>query len=277
MKTHTLVFNEILNNTEFSFAIEYTLFTKRFGCFLAFREEQPFPENTLTKYDDFYLFKTGDIDIDKYKSKIKFGPKKINKYPKIIDKKADFNEIISNMKLYKKDFVFYTGAGLSKAAGIMDSFELKDSLCLYNLSKLKEAIVKNPEKLKKAYVSFVNSLYFTNPTVGHRIIKTLQDKYDFLLLTENIDLLHQKTASKVYAYDKIKNTLLDNKKIMLTLGLDGDHQGFIRYVQNNNCLVIALNVNKPNYLKERDIWIKEDAHTFLKTLHEHSVGEQKVI
>lgn len=271
MKTHTLVFNEIQDNTEFSFGIEYTLFAKSFGCFLAFKED-PLFENIFAKYEDFYLFKTGDIDINKYKSQIKFNHKKITKNTNIISKQANYNQLNSNMELYKEDFVFYTGAGLSKAAGIMDSFELKDSLCLYNLSQLKEAIVKNPQRLKKAYVSFVNSLYFTNPTVGHKIIKTLQDKYDFLLLTENIDLLHQKTAAKVYAYDKIKYKLLEGKKIMLTLGLDGDHQGAIKYVQDNNCLVIAVNVDKPNYLKRRDVWIKEDAHTFLKTLYEHSVS-----
>lgn len=146
MKAHTLIFKNNYFEHVFYLGLNYNSSKKEYGSFLAINTLPPIYSNLFEYKNGYYIYANGSISIPKH---FNFDVEKkknlIFAYPhlgNVLDLK---NIILGN----SSNLLFYTGAGLSKSAGIMDLSELQDSLYLNNLYDLNKMIIENPILIKK--------------------------------------------------------------------------------------------------------------------------------
>lgn len=128
------------------------------------------------------------------------------------------NKEIAEKLLSAKKVVFVTGAGISQESGI-PTFRGKDGLWRnYDAMKLAtiEAFYDNPKLVWEWYNERRQNIFAANPNAGHKAIAELENFVDVVVLTQNIDGLHQKAgSSKVLELHgsivKIKCTVCDFK------------------------------------------------------------------
>jgi len=121
------------------------------------------------------------------------------------------------------EIVFVTGAGISQESGI-PTFRGKDGLWRnYDAMKLAtiDAFYDNPKLVWEWYNERRMNIFQAQPNPGHRAIAELEKYADVVVLTQNIDGLHQKSgSSKVLELHgsivKIKCSVCDYKEEILT-------------------------------------------------------------
>lgn len=132
-----------------------------------------------------------------------------------------FEEITDKIRDSKK-IVFVTGAGISQESGI-PTFRGKDGLWRkYDAMQLAtiDAFYNNPQLVWEWYNERRNNIFSAKPNPGHKAIAELEKHAEVIVLTQNIDGLHQKAgSSKVLELHgsiiKIKCTVCDfNEEIM---------------------------------------------------------------
>ena len=111
-------------------------------------------------------------------------------------------EILKSMLDHSHRIVFFTGAGISVPSGIPD-FRSADGL--YNQ---KGDTKYSPEQIishsfyvahkREFYTFYKDKMIYPNakPNIAHEYIAKLQDKKDVIVVTQNIDGLHQEAGSK---------------------------------------------------------------------------------
>lgn len=128
-----------------------------------------------------------------------------------------FEEIAEIIRDAKK-IVFVTGAGISQESGI-PTFRGKDGLWRkYDVMQLAtiDAFYENPELVWEWYNERRSNIFSAEPNPGHKAIVELEKYTDVVVLTQNIDGLHQRAGStKVFELHgsiiKIKCTVCDFK------------------------------------------------------------------
>ena len=96
-----------------------------------------------------------------------------------------------------KKIVFVTGAGISQESGI-PTFRGKDGLWRkYDAMQLAtiDAFYENPKLVWEWYNERRNNIFKSQPNSGHKAIADLENYADVIVLTQNIDGLHQKAGS----------------------------------------------------------------------------------
>lgn len=181
----------------------------------------------------------------------------------------------------KKHVVFYTGAGIS--AGIVPTMaELMVSLSIGeaffsaegSLAYLR-AIEKNPESVMAPMRAFFDACRFGVPTLVHEALAKILFRKDWGLITENVDLLHQRSGidplcrshqNWIFAHVSIED--LRSIEAVVTLGLRTDESGFLAWytLHNPAGIIIALNREQPNYLDERDFLVLGDLQELVPAL-----------
>ncbi len=107
-----------------------------------------------------------------------------------------FEEIKEKIRNSKK-IVFVTGAGISQESGI-PTFRGKDGLWrTYDAMQLAtiNAFYENPLLVWEWYDDRRKGIFSAEPNPGHRAIAELEEYLDVVILTQNIDGLHQKAGS----------------------------------------------------------------------------------
>lgn len=107
-----------------------------------------------------------------------------------------FEQIVEKIKNSKK-IVFVTGAGISQESGI-PTFRGKDGLWRkYDVMQLAtiDAFYKNPKLVWEWYNERRNGIFLAKPNPGHIAIAELERYVDVVVLTQNIDGLHQRAGS----------------------------------------------------------------------------------
>jgi len=107
-----------------------------------------------------------------------------------------FESIIEQIKDIQK-IVFVTGAGISQESGI-PTFRGKDGLWRnYNAMELAtiDAFYKNPKLVWEWYNERRGNIFAAQPNLGHKAITELKKYAEVVILTQNIDGLHQKAGS----------------------------------------------------------------------------------
>ena len=105
----------------------------------------------------------------------------------------EINEVIKSAD----KITFLTGAGISEESGI-PTFRGKDGLWKnHDVMKLATiaAFEKNPKLVWEWYVEKRETMMNAKPNKAHYIIAELEKKKDIVVLTQNIDGLHQKAES----------------------------------------------------------------------------------
>ena len=133
-----------------------------------------------------------------------------------------FESIEEKIKEFQK-VVFVTGAGISQESGI-PTFRGKDGLWRnYDAMKLAtiDAFYENPKLVWEWYNERRMNIFQARPNAGHEAIAELEKYADVVVLTQNIDGLHQKSgSSKVLELHgsivKIKCTVCDYNEVILT-------------------------------------------------------------
>lgn len=96
-----------------------------------------------------------------------------------------------------RKIVFVTGAGISQESGI-STFRGKDGLWKnYDPMKLAtiDAFYDNPKLVWEWYENRRRNILSAEPNVGHKAIAEVERFTDVVILTQNIDGLHQKAGS----------------------------------------------------------------------------------
>ncbi|MGI9566162.1 MAG: SIR2 family NAD-dependent protein deacylase [Nitrosopumilus sp.] len=107
-----------------------------------------------------------------------------------------FEAIKEQIKDIQK-IVFVTGAGISQESGI-PTFRGKDGLWKnYDVMKLAtiEAFYDNPKLVWEWYNERRENIFAAEPNQGHKAISELEKYADVVVLTQNIDGLHQRAGS----------------------------------------------------------------------------------
>jgi NAD-dependent deacetylase len=128
-----------------------------------------------------------------------------------------FEQIAEQLTTAKK-IVFATGAGISQESGI-PTFRGKDGLWRnYDAMKLAaiDAFNENPKLVWEWYNERRQNIFAAKPNLGHKAIAELEEFSEVVVLTQNIDGLHQRAgSSKVLELHgsivKIKCTVCDYK------------------------------------------------------------------
>ncbi|MFB5613157.1 MAG: NAD-dependent deacetylase [Nitrosarchaeum sp.] len=104
--------------------------------------------------------------------------------------------IIEKIKNSKK-IVFVTGTGISQESGI-PTFRGKDGLWRkHDAMKLAtiDAFYDNPKLVWEWYNERIKNIFAAEPNLGHKIIAELENFVKVVVLTQNIDGLHQRAGS----------------------------------------------------------------------------------
>jgi NAD-dependent deacetylase len=133
-----------------------------------------------------------------------------------------FDSIKDQLKKAKK-IAFVTGAGISQESGI-PTFRGNDGLWRnYDPMKLAtiDAFYDNPKLVWEWYNERRQNIFAAEPNLGHKAIAELENFSEVVVLTQNIDGLHQIAgSSKVLELHgsivKIKCTVCDYKDEILT-------------------------------------------------------------
>ncbi len=97
----------------------------------------------------------------------------------------------------KKKLVFFTGAGMSAESGI-PTFRGSDGLWEgYRVEEVAspEGWRRNPALVLDFYNQRRRAVLAAHPNAAHQIIKELEDYFDVLVITQNIDDLHERAGS----------------------------------------------------------------------------------
>lgn len=115
--------------------------------------------------------------------------------------------------------VFLTGAGISAESGIPT---FRDSITglweNYNVEEVatSEAIKSNPEVVYKFINEFRNKYKDCKPNLAHKAIADLEKNYEVVVITQNIDTLHEQAGSTKVVHlhgDISKVRAIDNAKL----------------------------------------------------------------
>lgn len=111
-------------------------------------------------------------------------------------------QILKNMINHSRKIVFFTGAGISVPSGIPD-FRSANGIYNHknNLSYSPEHIISHSfyESHKKDFYTFYKDkmMYLNStPNLAHYYIASLQEEKDVVVVTQNIDGLHQLAGSR---------------------------------------------------------------------------------
>lgn len=97
----------------------------------------------------------------------------------------------------KKKIVFLTGAGMSVESGFK-TFRGNDGLWEnYPVDQVAshEGWLNDPTLVTNFYNMLRKKLYAAEPNEGHKLIKSLEEKYDVCVITQNVDDLHERAGS----------------------------------------------------------------------------------
>ena len=97
----------------------------------------------------------------------------------------------------KKKIVFLTWAGMSVESGFK-TFRGNDGLWEnYPVDQVAshEGWLNDPTLVTNFYNMLRKKLYAAEPNEGHKLIKSLEEKYDVCVITQNVDNLHERAGS----------------------------------------------------------------------------------
>lgn len=191
-----------------------------------------------------------------------------NSHPQTLDEKQLLS-ILQNHSV-----LFYTGAGLSIAAGIPSMDQLHQLLGIESTfhSSFKKA-VENPKLYSQNIYAFYEACISSQPTAAHYAIKRLCQLKKCPLYTENLDVLHEKSGIEPIRINPLEITEQDFSHIdyIICVGLSHDDRGFLGWYkkQNPQGKIIAVDLGNPNYLGDEDYLIQADLQRLLPDLADY--------
>jgi hypothetical protein len=160
-----------------------------------------------------------------------------------------------------KRVIFYTGAGIS--SGVIPTMNelLKD---LGDIEQLVTNVKKSPREYIQILDNFFKKCERAEPTKAHIALHNIISKTESLLITENLDLLHQKSGDIPLTRGNFSTSHMEFSKsdYVVTIGLASDESGLLNLYKklNPNGVIIAININENiEYLSNEDFVLRKDA------------------
>lgn len=97
-----------------------------------------------------------------------------------------------------KKLVVLTGAGMSAESGLKTFRDMGGLWEQYDVTEVAspEAWRKNPELVMRFYNERRKALFEAKPNAGHIGLATLQEHFEVIIITQNVDDLHEQAGSK---------------------------------------------------------------------------------
>lgn len=173
--------------------------------------------------------------------------------------------------IQQKRTIFYTGAGLSASSDVATMHALEESLKLTTgIRSFLQTCFFDPTSITQAFNTFCTSAIEAPATLAHHALHQLAQYKECCILTENVDLLHERAGSYplfVHADSAHNITPKDLQAVdlLVCIGLSHDDCGFIAHYKKNNPqgMLIAINKNIPSYLSDDDYLVQDDLQTVL--------------
>lgn len=190
--------------------------------------------------------------------------------------------IISN-----RNVLFYTGAGISIAAGVPSMSQLNDLLGIEEGEKfvfsLKHA-VEHPKTLCEKILQFHHACFYSPPTAAHQALKKLALFKNTQILTENLDCLHERSGILPYRInaeelrEKVGIDQLAQIDYIICIGLSYDDKGFLGWYKHYNPKgkIISIDIGNPSYLGDEDFIIHADLQFLIPSLAEKILGTKEI-
>jgi NAD-dependent SIR2 family protein deacetylase len=186
----------------------------------------------------------------------------------------DLKELIKTKRV-----IFYTGAGISAAAGVWTMQPLMDALGidpLDNCDTFMHDILVDPKKKQLIFADFCKQAFTAQPTPAHNALASIALAKKTHILTENFDLLQEHAGVKA---DHISGPWLkanvnphDLKDIdaIICIALSYDDRGFLGWYKENNPYgtIVAIDLVKPSYLGNEDFLLQGDCQKIIPALQE---------
>jgi len=186
-------------------------------------------------------------------------------------------EMVAKILLEGKKVIIYTGAGISVASGTPNMKQLEKKLGINRPKELFDSFTRdlllNPQTVR-AKLAELSKVFYYGSTPAHIAITELQKRFGLTVTTENLDRLHQHAKTKVVDRNgidkKIPNSVLKQTDYILTVGLKSDDSGLLyRFRQvNPNGKFIALNLEVPTYLDDKDYYLEGDVQNTVPKIEE---------
>ena len=106
--------------------------------------------------------------------------------------------VLSRKSVNMKNLVILTGAGMSAESGIStfrDAGGLWDQYPVEQVAT-PEGYAANPQLVTNFYNERRRQLLDVSPNKGHELVASLEDKFNVVVVTQNIDNLHERAGSK---------------------------------------------------------------------------------
>lgn len=248
-------------------------------CRTAFVKSLPQKYQKLFKFDgETYVYSTSAVNSeeDSREEEVVLSKLICKGNPRKISEK-ELAEIIKNKRV-----IFYTGAGISAGSVLTMNQLMNDLKMVKKFEELKEYIVDliaNSENYVKILQNFFDKCENAFPSDAHNILAHFIQKRGQLLITENLDQLHQKTGltpivlasndnySRGKFSEKIKDEVLKSDAV-ITIGLNSDESGFLKYYKklNPEGKIISINLQNTDYLSDDDLILIGDVQQVFQKL-----------
>ena len=174
----------------------------------------------------------------------------------------------------ERGLCIYTGAGISRAAGVWDANQLEENLMLTSLPDFLTKLITHPDWPRSVVSTFLRQLLNSTPTPAHRTIETLRRKFGCIVWTENRDKLHQKCGTPCIERQNFKrNSFLLKNKTLLVIGVSADHSDLIKLYRerNPNKGIAVIDKIVPSYISQGDIYFDLDVQFALPMLDHNTM------
>ncbi len=174
-----------------------------------------------------------------------------------------------------KNVIFYTGAGISAAGKVVTMSDLESSLKLnpHNKMQLIKEIFLNPKPVADTFEIFCKSAINGLPTSAHYALYEIAHHRNCCIVTENVDLLQQRTGClPLHSHCEEITTLhpqdLQKVDAICCIGLSRDDCGWLAHYKaiNPKGILIAIDRTLPNYIATNDYFVQGDLQTIVPDL-----------
>ncbi|HUW12797.1 MAG TPA: Sir2 family NAD-dependent protein deacetylase [Anaerolineae bacterium] len=177
----------------------------------------------------------------------------------------------------------FTGAGISRAAGVPDfaTFDFSAAFGLggpHPLNEFVRAIVERPEVLLEA----CRRAFVAKPTPAHEALKQLHDLCPFRLVSGNIDGLHEATGlepTRQASDTTVQFSGLADCDTLVAVGISHDGMGPVarefRRLHPDG-VIVAIDLATPSYLEPGDRLLQGDLQELLPEIARLAAARQRI-
>ena len=159
----------------------------------------------------------------------------------------------------KKKIIVLTGAGISAESGLQ-TFRDADGLWEgFNIEDVAtpEAWKRNPVLVQQFYNDRRKAVMAANPNAAHLALKDLEEKYEVLIITQNIDDLHERAGSSniIHLHGEIMYARSSKNAALL-------------YKMNKADIAMDETCELSSPLRPHVVWFGEAVPMITKAMHE---------